>query len=692
MKLFTKNAITAAVGLSLAGIAGAYDMQNNPPQRSIIWKYHDCVMDTTTGSTGDNGDAYFSYRQGGEIPLTGSASECYSAGFNTAKNPLTAPATLDTLSPKIAATLKESQHIDKSGIQLGEDDANNIYVAAGKEVEVWATFMDEGAGYENSVGFFTWSGSALNSVGSNKPTRHPDGYPMLADGSALNTERIFLPRTSTTFPLPRSTTTGTTVYLGKFNGGTHGLGIGFMIASNSWGGSNARTTTMSNKSGVNPNRDKSWIFYSVKGMNPECTLLAPAACNNRDKHTVMLFDETVNSTLGTHGYHRMVLGIEDIRRTEGDHDFNDVLMAIHVKEKDTGAFVNKDNIPGIGSASTTDTDKDGVIDALDEFPNDKDRAFSRYFPGKTTWGTLAYEDLWPQKGDYDFNDLLMRYKSREILNAKREVVDLELDLRLDAAGAGFRNGFAINLPGIRNSDIQTATLTGTRYDGTSSPAQAKNLLTEGLILANPLLSGVTGGQNGSVLEIFRNSRDLIHPDNGVLGGTNSPYNTTTCTGTAVGFRNTGKNCAIAPGAEFKLTVNFKKAISSFPAPPYDPFLFRDKVDAYNNNGNTVEVHLPGKGPTSRADRTLFGTQIDRTPTTTLPTTSVPGDTYLSNSKLPWALHVPVEWNYPYEKLDFTIAYPDVMTWAQTGGKSNTNWFSTPADGGAFTFKANAVNK
>lgn len=690
MKLFTKNAIMAAVGLSLAGVAGAYEVQTNAT-KSIVWKYHNCVENTTTGSTGDDGTAFFSTWQDGRIPTTGSAIGCYAADFNTTQNRLTAPTTLDTLIPKIAATLKESQHIDKSGIQLGEDDANNIYVAAGKEVEVWVTFMDEGAGYENSVGFFTWSGNSNFAPEAFKPVwSTTNGYPTLADGSVLNTERIFLPRTTTTFPLPRSTTTGTTVYLGKFNGGAHGLGIGFMIASNSWGGT-ARGTNPS-RGGVTPNRDKSWIFYSVKGMNPECAILGQTACSNRDKHTVMLFDETVNSTVGTHGYHRMVLGIEDIRRTEGDHDFNDVLMAVHVKENTTGAFINKNNIPGIGSASTTDTDKDGVIDSLDEFPNDKTRAYSRYFPGKTTWGTLAYEDLWPQKGDYDFNDLLMRYKSREILNAKREVVDLELDLRLDAAGAGFRNGFAINLPGISSNDIQTATLTGTRYDGTSTSAQAKNLLTEGLILANPLLSGVTGGQNGSVLEIFRNSRALIHPDNGVAGGTNSPYNTSTCTGTAAGFRNTGKNCAIAPAAEFKLTVNFKKAMSSFPAAPYDPFLFRDKADAYNNNGTAVEVHLPGKGPTSRADRTLFFTQIDRTPTSLTPTTTTAAtlaQSYLSNTKLPWAIHIPVEWNYPYEKLDFTVAYPDVVGWAASGGTENTTWFSKPALNGEYTFKKHA---
>ena len=166
MKLFTKNAVMAAVGLSLAGAAGAYDIVGYNPAdgnatKDIAWRYHNCVMTApdgtrvNTGSTGDNGDAYFSYRQGGEIPVTGPAKDCYSANFNTAKSPLTAPTTLDTLSPRIAATLKESQHIDKSGVVLGEDDANNIYVAPNKEVEVWATFMNEGAGYENSVGFFT---------------------------------------------------------------------------------------------------------------------------------------------------------------------------------------------------------------------------------------------------------------------------------------------------------------------------------------------------------------------------------------------------------------------------------------------------------------------------------------------------------------------------------------------------------
>lgn len=701
MKLFTKNAITAAVGLSLAGIAGAYDLVGGFNQtggnatKDINWRYHNCVMDTTTGSTGDNGDAYFAYRQGGEVPVPENgktpsiAVPCYSPTFNTTASPLTAPATLDLLVPRIAATLKESTHINKSSILLGTDDTRNIYVAPGKEVEVWATFMDEGAGYENSVGFFTWPGK--NGAANNPPVRNSEGLPMSPDGSSLlNTERIIFPRTSTTFPLPQSANTGTTVYLGKFSGGTDGLGIGFLIASNAWKGSNVRTTTMTNKSGVDPKRDKRWIFYSVSGLNPDCSFVT-GDCDNRDRHMVMLFDQNVNSTVPTadYTYRRMILGFEDIRRDQGDHDFNDVLLALHVKEPKNGVAL--DNVNALESnkllvVNDLDTDKDGVPDSLDEFPNDKDRAFSRYYPGKTTWGTLAYEDLWPELGDFDFNDMLIRYRTREILNAKREVMDLEMDLRLDAAGAGFKNGFAINLPGKKN-DIQSAVLTGTKQ---VSPAQPRVSLTSAdLVSSTPFLSTVTGGQSGAVFQIFQDSTLLITPDNGSTGTT--PVSTPNCNEPGRGFRNTGLNCATAPWAEFKLTVKFKAAQKTFPLPPYDPFLFRSEhkpdatpaVDAYTNLGNKVEVHLPGKFPTTRADQSLFGKVNDRTNLST-------GNTYLSDKDQPWALDIPIEWDYPYEKRDLKLPYPRFVDWATSKGTTYKNWYSIPPVNND-TFKANAAS-
>lgn len=679
MGSLAKNTTITAMCLSLTGMVSAYEVKIDS-QKSIVWKYHDCVMDLRdykTGSLGDDGTGFFTTAQDGRIPTSGTAAACYAVDFNTTKKRLTAPATLNTLDSKISFTLQERRHIDRSNVVLSSDDQTNIYVAPGKNVEVWATFMNEGAGFENSVGFFTWSGKdPQEGPAGNKPVRRAsDGVPVLANGGVLSTERIFLPRSSTTFPIPRSTTTGTTVYLGKFNGGTNGLGIGFMVVANGWKG-DARGA---GKGGVSPTRDKSWIYYSVKKMNPECIGKTEVQCNNLDQHTILLNDQEVTGSDGAK-YRRMVLGIEDFKRTESscDHDFNDVLMAVHIKP-DEGAVTNLDSLPKIGASTDPDTDGDGVKDSLDEFPNDSTRAYSRYYPGKSSWGTLAYEDLWPERGDYDFNDLLLRYRSREVLNANRLVVALEMDLRLDAVGAGYRNGFAINLPGISNSTIQSATLTGTRRDRFSGNAIA-------ISTSPPHQASVTGGQGGSVFQIFEDAKVFIHPDNGASGGANSLYNTVTCS--EPGFRNTGKDCAVAPSADFKLSVKFNTPLSAFPSAPYDPFLFRAKTNALSVTGTAVEVHLPGKLPTTRADRTMFGTGIDRTPVTTSPSTVVPGDTYLSNGRLPWALDIPSEWDYSYEKQDITQPFPNVVPWVLSGGKTNTDWYSTPSDP-TKTFKANA---
>ena len=53
------------------------------------------------------------------------------------------------------------------------------------------------------------------------------------------------------------------------------------------------------------------------------------------------------------------------------------------------------NPEGIGSAAITDTDSDGVADNLDDYPTDASRVYNNWYPNEKTWGSLAYEDLWP---------------------------------------------------------------------------------------------------------------------------------------------------------------------------------------------------------------------------------------------------------------------------------------------------------
>lgn len=92
----------------------------------------------------------------------------------------------------------------------------------------------------------------------------------------------------------------------------------------------------------------------------------------------------------------------------------------------------------------TDTDGDGVADDQDDFPNDASKAYLSYYP-TTGRQTIAFEDMWPVKGDYDFNDMIVNSKMTLIKNASNEWVSAEVSLALDAFGGGIENGLAIQL-------------------------------------------------------------------------------------------------------------------------------------------------------------------------------------------------------------------------------------------------------
>ncbi|MEM6785816.1 MAG: LruC domain-containing protein, partial [Bacteroidota bacterium] len=87
-----------------------------------------------------------------------------------------------------------------------------------------------------------------------------------------------------------------------------------------------------------------------------------------------------------------------------------------------------------GPNYNADQDNDGVPDVFDDFPTEADFAFERFSPSEYVFGAVAFEDLWPGTGDYDFNDLVVAYRYREITNSASEVVRFEADFAVQAAG------------------------------------------------------------------------------------------------------------------------------------------------------------------------------------------------------------------------------------------------------------------
>ncbi len=312
----------------------------------------------------------------------------------------------DDLLPKIYDKLPERRHIDYNNqVQVTNDQGANLKLLEDAEVEV--VFLAEGAGYRNSIGYFTFNDamppSNQNSV---DPTILFPNFSGQGSGGGLEY--------------------GDSVNLGVLEAGTS---LGLYLVSNGW---------RSNWNGVNPWPPQWGTFTTLKGTNPE-----PESADNLNAHTILLVKD--DSEL-------LVVGLEDINRTFGhsDHDFNDAIIGIKVSP-----FSAIDRTHTQSFNYEIDSDGDGIPDYIDLFPNDPVRAQRHYFPSAEGWGRLAFEDNWPTLGDFDMNDLVVSYRTVETRDRDNRVTDISLIYRIDARGALLHNGFGVHLPGVSPNSVVT---------------------------------------------------------------------------------------------------------------------------------------------------------------------------------------------------------------------------------------------
>lgn len=274
----------------------------------------------------------------------------------------------------------------------------------------------------------------------------------------------------------------------------------------------------------------------------------------------------------------------------------------------------------------SDQDGDGVEDEYDDYPNDADKAYDYYFPNKTDYGTLAFEDTWPRRGDYDFNDLVVDYKFKQILNADNEMVGLDVDYKFKAAGASFKNGFGFQMdldPSL------VASVTGASLE-------------EGIITT--MGNGTEAGQEKATIIVTDNVFNVL-PYSG--GGTGT---------------NTTQGAPYVEPVSVNISIAFTApvTIAQTGYAPYNPFMIINR-----NRGK--EVHLPGYAPTSLADTSFFGTGEDDTDLAL-------GKYYLTDKNLPWAINLPESFDYPAEGFEILEGYVHFGRWAQSRGFSFMDWY------------------
>lgn len=231
----------------------------------------------------------------------------------------------------------------------------------------------------------------------------------------------------------------------------------------------------------------------------------------------------------------------------------------------------------------------------------------------------AFEDLWPSRGDYDFNDLLLQYNLTYKANANNKLEEIILNLKVKSIGGSLKNGIALQL---LKADLN-------RYNG-------------------QIFTSVTGGKTASL----KSNNSTVVISNAIVDELPSYYSNT---GTGPSNNNLHEivlNIAVNPASGIEVTDLVA-----------DLFIFRTAQPG-------LEIHMPGNPPSPAADMALFNTFEDK---------SLTKGFYKTSDNFPWAIEVAGSniFAQPREKINVSEAYPEFATWVGSQGTSNKEWYKKP---------------
>ena len=282
-----------------------------------------------------------------------------------------------------------------------------------------------------------------------------------------------------------------------------------------------------------------------------------------------------------------------------------------------------------------------------------------YQPNKNSFGTIMFEDMWPEIGDYDFNDFVVNYKSEityhhpentESIDNDRVCVDMTLKLR--AMGGSLPYRFCIQIGGGGKTETHTS----------------MNILRENVTLSN--VSITNNEAIGGNVELLPEAESAIV----ALTGFEKLREKTSST-----FYNTQQGYLVDNSATpvIKFTLEIKSdAMNKFKGfgaeYAFDYFL--------QNTNNGREIHFLDYPPTE-----LYKTYDNdkKSNNTTY---------YCSDMQFVWALKAPVEMGWSVETKDIKFVYPDFSKWVVSGGNmlegdsnwdSNNQWYNRPEKNGNY---------
>ncbi len=310
-----------------------------------------------------------------------------------------------------------------------------------------------------------------------------------------------------------------------------------------------------------------------------------------------------------------------------------------------------------------DSDQDGVYDVFDDFPNDKNLAYSMVYPlpyqeleesklesglkstkgGFSIWYYQIYEDLWPSKGDYDFNDLTLKIKMVVNTSSSNKWASGRFDVYVWTNGAATDLGCGIDFY---------------KYNGTSGGKQIHEYMDDGII---SLVEGSYNPEFTKIDPVAENAIVIFDKVDAVK---------------AIDYWNTGVG----------LSYNPKESHVSFEWSSSDPQNMRAYTYLYYTNDRGHEIRTINLPPTKGMNMNLLGTVADNSPTTWSwdpgTTFEVPAENpfFITSDRHPWGIEI--EWSnnlsVPAEYVSILDAFPQFKDWAESGGSNNRSWYKYPS--------------
>lgn len=274
------------------------------------------------------------------------------------------------------------------------------------------------------------------------------------------------------------------------------------------------------------------------------------------------------------------------------------------------------NIPGTscnGSLGQIEEDNDPGTEPV----------FASYFPSQSGWATYAFEDQWPLKGDYDLNDLVIRFRVTTLHNSSNQVTELIFDYNLVAVGAVKSISAAFQLDNISASMIESVS---GQVRGSDSPFGIAS-------------NGTEIGATKAIIPVFNNAKSVV-PFSGYLNTMRGSFTPTPANQVKVKFTSPVNQSLISVSS-----LNF--------------FICAD--------GRGAEIHLPGYSPTEKFDHSAAGGASLH-----------PSDKFKYKDGMMWGLMFPADFSYTVEGKSIISAYTNFAAWATSGGTQYPDWYSDKA--------------